>query len=416
MMEGTMPPLRGSIAWFVLLLALAHACLALGYAVVTPFQSPGVTNGRRLPDIGNPDEHAHIAYVRSLESGAFPIMRAKGGPEDDYEAHQPPLYYLLDTGWTRLLGAESTHKLPMRSLNIVFGAMTVVGVFLFAMGMTKRSDLALLAAACAAFLPMLCAVDGAVSNDPLTICLCTAALAICAWSRDAWCFKGSLTVGVIVGLAILTKSTGLLLVPTVLLCVAFSKSKSKPALMAAFLVPVLVLVVPWFWRNQLVYGHPLALNVFYERFTRDVLPAQVFSGLRPLARWLYVLSAGTALSFVGIFGYMDIHLPYLFYVPILALAIWGLAAHRGRLGSHAWLAVFVALIVASYIGYNLWQVQPQARYLFPALAPICLWVVGGKMPRNAVYLLVGLLVAANLYALATLPDQFAERVQAAQVR
>src|SRR5437667_339291 len=64
--------------WSILALFLL---LALGYNRATPFGAP-------------PDERPHALYVEHLVShGTLPVLRRE--QRDAYEAHQPPLYYLL---------------------------------------------------------------------------------------------------------------------------------------------------------------------------------------------------------------------------------------------------------------------------------------------------------------------------------
>lgn len=417
-----------------LALAALHCALALGYASVTPYLRPGFTNGQLLDDIGAPDEFSHIAYVdHLLRKGEIPVLDPKSEQAKTlYEAHQPPLFYGLDAGWFRLFGTDIRESpgLAARSLNAIFGAGTVLGVFCFGLWLLRKPATALLAAAIAALLPMLCALSGAVSNDPLAINLCTWTLALIVRWRGAWSVWRAMAVGVLIGIAILSKSTGILLIPSFALAIWLSGGARWPALLTGG-AGVALIGGPWLIRNQIVYGDPLGLSAFYAYFPRGVWPSQVFSSLRSLARWLYVLLFGMALSAVGIFGYMDIHLRYRYYVPILALTALGFLAAAWRRKSTAdaerldadraarWpIGLFVVLVVLGFVSYNLWQVQPQARYLFPAIAPFALWVVLGlervvrRAPTALPLLLLAFLAAANVYALGTLPEEFRKRTDA----
>jgi hypothetical protein len=182
---------------------------------------------------------------------------------------------------------------------------------------------------------------------------------------------------------------------------------------------VALLTVPLFVRNQMVYGHPLALNAFYAYFPRQVQPASLLSPYA-FAHWLYVLGSGTLLSFVGEFGYMDIQFPMWLYGLILVpMAVCLVASIQRRNKSvMRWVLIaFVGLLIASYVSYNLWQVQPQARYLFPAIAPMAFWMACGLKRLTGKRLVVAgcamltLLLAADLTAVAMLPGAFAQRVQ-----
>lgn len=419
-------------------LAMLHAVLALIYAAITPYCTPGVTNGQRLPDIGAPDEFAHAAYVKHLAQGrGLPVLRP-GYQADvpNYESHQPPLFYALDAAWGRMLGVDDPvdpgEGLKLRSLNALFGALTVLGVFWLVVWTIESSSVTLLAAALASLLPMLCALDGALSNDPLAICLATWTLALSARWRAQLTTTRLLGLGALLGLALLTKSSGLLLFPVVFLALISAKpEETEPPmwpkrLAVASAAPALGLLValPWLLRNQALYGDFLGLKAFYATFERQVDPQAVFSGLRPFGHWLYVLTAGTLQSSVGEFGYMDIHLPYEVYVPLFVLLGLGLVAgahfSRRQLGTSSWLvwAFYLALLVAGYVSYNLWQVQPQARYLFPAIGILAIWIVVGlqRVHRRIPMVLIAGLALANLFAIGILPTAFAARVEAAKAQ
>lgn len=412
--------------WAVLI-AAAHVALALAYAWWTPYCMPGITNGKYLSDIGAPDERAHAHYVKHIFDGKGLPVLVPGSQdlETTYENHQPPLYYQLAAGWCRLAGVsdptDPEQGFRVRMLGALLGGTTILGVFWLGLVSTRKREVALGAAAVSASLPMLCAVDGSVSMDPLFICLCTWVLAIVARSMDGWSLWRVLGVGLLVASAIVTKLAGLLLLPAIGLGVLFQPVAVQRALGLASLVPALALPVPWFQRNLELYGDLLGLKTFYATFTRDVWPEQVFSGLRPFAHWLYVLVAGTAQSFVGQFGYMDIHLPYWIYAPVwvlVGLALVSSIKSGERIEprpARVVCSAFVVLLVLGYLSYNLWQVQPQARYLFPAIGVLSIWMVFGARRIHGLgpWVLAGALLLANLYSIATLPGQFQERVRAA---
>jgi hypothetical protein len=113
------------------------------------------------------------------------------------------------------------------------------------------------------------------------------------------------------------------------------------------------------------------------------------------ARTNFVLSSW--MSFWGLFGWMDILMPFLFYsqalvLTALLLALSGLAGvrlmlrrwrrrERGR--AYVWqagvlLAVTAFLLVGSFVQFSLTvALQPQGRYLYMALLPAALLLTGG---------------------------------------
>ena len=97
-----------------------------------------------------------------------------------------------------------------------------------------------------------------------------------AWQADEKrLMTGWLILGVVIGLATLSKFSGIgLLAPAALTgaWVAWQR-KSWRHLFAAGLViglPVLVLTGWWFWRNQQLYGDLLGFKMFTPYFSRPV--------------------------------------------------------------------------------------------------------------------------------------------------
>ena len=407
--------LRPSPLALVALLAAVHLTLAMGFALVVPWRTPGTSNGIRLPDIGAPDESAHANYVDQILKGRpWPILETGVAVRpEQYEDHQPPLFYALDAAFGSACGLEETASsragIALRGLNVMIGASTVFAAFLLGLWATDRARVGVATAAVVALLPMNVALSGAVSNDPLLIALSMFTLALGVRSVRDPSLATALGIGALTGFAILTKFTGLLLIATFPFVL-----RGRRNMAAAFATTALI-ALPLFVRNQTVYHHPLATPAFNATFPPTVDLAALRTP-RGFVHWLYVLLAGTAVSAIGEFGYMDISLPYAIVVPALAMALFGLLRGAGeslpsRFRAASW--VFLGLVAASYLGFNVRYVQPQARYLFPAIGVIALVCVLG-LAKDRLRPLVGILLATlfvgDLYALATLPAQFVERV------
>ena len=421
---------------------LTHMALAIAYAFIAPYKTPGLSNGVSLPDLGAPDEFAHANFVRHFaREHTLPIYGPKNPlMMEEYENHQPPLFYIIDGLWANLLGVSNFEAqgsgVQLRLINSLFGAATVAGVYflgVYTLG-RSRERLALVAAGITALLPMMAAMSGSLSNDPLLFALCTWCLALLARAlTDGWTRKLALGIGVLAGLALLTKLTAYALLPVLLLALILRFPKGtapnpgRTALIVGLVLVVPVLIaLPWWLRNQSVYGHPLALNVFAEVSPRTVNLDQILHDGHARLRWAYVFGAGSLLSFIGVFGYMDIHLPNEFYFPLIAVLLLsflaGLFAPKelkvGTRGVWWVLGVFTLLVCLGYLQYNLYQVQPQARYVMLAIGPIALYMALGmrrlfksKASVVAGVVLFGLLLA-NLYAVAILPGEFSKRIEA----
>lgn len=422
------------------IIATLHLVFALIYASVTPYRQGGAILGQRgayAADIGAPDERQHANYVARIAHGeGIPVFNPKDpNLYDNYQAHQPPLYYLLAGTWAKAIGADATKGedgVKVRALNTIIGASTVLAVYCLALWGLGSSTTALGAATMVAFLPMNCALSGAISNDPLLISLCTWTLAFATRGvRDGWCAKIATLCGLLTALAILTKTTGVALLPVLL--VAALMRRPKPLEFAAVLLPILVFVTPWWMRNQSLYGDPLAIGAFNQAFTGSPQASQLISVLGASTYWGEWVGWWTARSFVGVFGYMDIWLTNtgtrngangLYQIVLLMLGI-GILGWIGALAKAASTErrvlmlnlAFGVIVLLLFARFNAQYFQAQARYLFPALGPVALAVAAGytsllqKRPQLLLVIIAAPLLLANLFALSKLPSEFAIRLQ-----
>lgn len=417
--------MRLPIPLVVLLLVFVTLCGLFNKS--TPYREPGLMvfqykfdeNGQRIPnvipDIGAPDERQHANYISHLKSGqGFPVL-VPGSPDlfETYQAHQPPLYYLLATGWSAVTGADPEDAdagFRLRFLNSLIGIGTILGIYFAAFWGLGRQDVALAASAFAALLPMNIALHSAISNDPLLYCICTWVLALAIKGlQQGWHFKMAIGIGVLIGLGMLTKTTALVLFPTVITTLYLSHKKhqapAKPNAMVwtACLVLPLIVAAPWLVRNMNLYGDPLAMSVFKDAFPGSPQASSFIELFGSSGYWMGMVLWWTARSLVGVFGYMDIFMfetlggekSGTLYVAILFLL--GAVALFGQIGFKKFkdeaedqslpqpggfqivslvLLVFTILL---FIRFNMQYFQGQARYLFPALASFAFLVGMGAV-------------------------------------
>ncbi|MHB8635831.1 MAG: ArnT family glycosyltransferase [Fimbriimonadaceae bacterium] len=439
--------------WLIVLaLASVHIALALWFASITPYRTGGRIGGSIAPDIGAPDERAHANYIQRLLDGkGLPFLDVKRMGQDpqyraeQYESHQPPLFYVLAAGWCKVMGVsqvdDPTVAVRFRSVNALIGAATVVAVYCAAYWGFKRADLAIAAALFPALLPMNVALSGAISNDPLLFALMAWAMAFVARAlRNGWTLKLALGAGAFAGLAILTKTTGIALLPVLLVAAAIPQVKRPVAVhAAAAAVAVAVLAGPWLARNQVVYHDPLATKIFNKAFadtaTKELIEQQ--SGGQGLGYWTNWVGWWTARSFIGVFGYMDIFLNEsgtsqtqagrtpntLYRAALAALAILALGWLRSlgepwaREGTAvtAVNATLIVVVATLFLLFNNMFFQGQARYLYPAIAPISVGFGSGVVAWSAKRSSIGIGVAAAcllglvVYSGVRLPGEFAKR-------
>jgi 4-amino-4-deoxy-L-arabinose transferase-like glycosyltransferase len=455
------PPLNAMVPLLAVVM-LVHLALAIWYASITPWRTSGRVFGKVAQDIGAPDERQHVNYIARLANGGgFPVFNPKDpNLYESYQSHQPPAYYILAAGWAQALDARlgsldntapldmSGNALRMRSLNAAIGALGVAGVFFLALWGFGRSDVAIVAAAFAALLPMNVALSGAVSNDPMLICLCTWVLALLARGiTSGWSVGLAILIGVSTGLALLTKTTAVALLP-ILLLAAVLPQKKRPKLGMALGIGAIVLVIvgAWWARNQQLYGDPLAMGAFTDAFKGSAQKSDIVNSIAAsgdpspdVTYWKDWIGWWTARSFFGTFGYMDIWLNesghainpqdrntlYRLLMAGLGIAFlgWLLASLKKASLQKDWQiqtinGVFILVIIALFVRFNTQYFQAQARYVLPAIGPIACGVGIGvvflckEKWQAALAVVAGVLLAVNLYATLRLPSEFAKRIDA----
>jgi hypothetical protein len=398
------------------LVTLAYVALSVGHLIVAPVAPDSALNYANAPD-----EAAHRVYIAAIATGHRlplpPHATGVGGEvrriEDPrfptYEWHQPPLYYLL---------AAPLHSLGIvgeRALGVLIGAAGIWVIFLCArLLFPDDPPLAVVAMGFAALLPMRQAITAAVGNDGATeLVFSLTALSLVAALRGGFTPLRAFSLGVCLVLALLTKTTGMLLVPVAAFALwrlrADGESASSIARGAGIVAAVVLAGASWWYlRNVRVTGEFLPMRAFRQEFAgtsraRDwigrPLAVDPLSGelvpSAPMTRAGYVglVAAWTARSFFAAYTPprkaaigAPVFLPQQFYWPyaaFLAVALAGLLRVRPKewtpaQRSGAWTLGLIAVLVVGAFGAFAWEYfQATGRYLYPALLPISIaWALG----------------------------------------
>ncbi|HSM54688.1 MAG TPA: glycosyltransferase family 39 protein [Candidatus Sulfomarinibacteraceae bacterium] len=438
------------------------------------------------------DELWHYPMIRHLADGnPLPVQvfdPAQAGPWKQ-EASQPPLYYFIGaalTFWIDTSDMEQVRRLNphvdtgvitedgninlvvhdpqlspwqgtllavyiVRLASVLMGAATVYFTYRIAREVApERPELALGAAAANAFLPMFLFISGAVNNDNLAVPLSSLALLLMIglvkrYRADSEPANSSirrwLGLGIVIGLAVLTKEGTLGLLPLAWgtgLVVAWqiekgripSQAAANPfasgllsglakvlgrslAYFAMVLGPVLLIAGWWYYRNIVLYGDWLGWNAFIAVLGQRPQSASLaqlwgerwgflasywglFGGVNvPMAGWIYdVLNGVLLLSVAG----------FLIYAARRFGAWWRDEGRRAN-GSRSALAgatntvfrfvedhfalivclLFFAAVVVGLIRWATTTWSSQGRLVFTALSSLSvLFVLGvaGWMPRR----------------------------------
>ena len=173
-------------------------------------------------------------------------------------AFRPPLYPLALAG-VQALGGGWTAE---RFLGVLFGVVSVFLIFLIAIRLWDRRT-ALVAAAIAAVFPPLVLLNVSTLSETLFVPLSLAALLAVLHYRDDERLRWAVLGGLLCGLAILTRTSGVPLVLALAFGVWIARPRfSRPALAAplTLVLATVLTVAPWVVRNTVVFDRWVGLS------------------------------------------------------------------------------------------------------------------------------------------------------------
>lgn len=381
-------------AWLLLLLlAILQIGLAVRFVDVMPWRKQGISNGKILGDISAPDERAHANLLGFLlRNEPIPPLRVDDPKlSENYEVHQAPLYYhatatLLKAAGHTDIEAEATGR-AARLINVGFGVLNTIALFCLGLYGFGSRTLALGAAALFAFLPMWLSVTASVNNDALLCALINASLAAGATAHRLRSLPLWIVAGVLAGLAVWTKTSGILLLPALVLMGLIPPTREPGLRVRAggvlALTIGLAIATPLLLKNQRLYGDALGQKTFNQAFKSQAKAKPPTRGLMQMQSFLIQLDHETQESAFGVFGYFDIRYqtdPWAWgFIWLWLMA--GLGSIRlfwsPARGPTLGLLLLFTLVLAGYIAFNVIYRQPQGRYLFPGIALLMLGAAEG---------------------------------------
>ncbi len=407
-------------AWLAGFLAFFFLLATVYNAVSTPFEAP--------------DEIGHFYFVTHLlRERRLPVIPAPMSlPNYEQEGSQAPLYYLGGAVWLELLRGPlqldfsderepfvfNEHSLcsrPGARTNVVamahdpqqerfpyagrvrglhalrlwsslLATATVAGVFLTARLLCPdRPHVAWFAAALVAFTPEFLFTAGAANNDNMITLMATwgvyAALRIL---RDGVTWPGLVALGLLSGMAALSKLGGLMLLPLAgaALCLNAYLRRPQENLrrhifvtlgQLALLTTLFVAVAGWWYLyNWRLYGDPTAVKAHLAVVGDRVTPMSWGLFFRELP--------GVFLSWWGVFGCT---LPpvgfYIFCGVITVGGLAGLIAVRRTLDwpQLAVALLWLALMAVGYVRWNWVAHAAKGRLLYPTFSIVAFFLALG---------------------------------------
>jgi tetratricopeptide (TPR) repeat protein len=222
-------------------------------------------NARLLPFHVGFDAKQHLNYINYIQK-----HRALPLPTEGWEMYQPPLYYLIAAASLSVCNLSINDPASidvLRFLGGFFGVVQCVFIFLsLRVLLTVRA--AFIGLLLAAFLPMHLYLAHYVTNEMLAATLATTTLYLCLrlLKSDRPRASQFVWIGLALGGAMLTKATGILLLPIVIAAIAGRLVCEQARLGSSlrnlgFLLGVCFAVCGWHYtRIWLRYGTPLVGN------------------------------------------------------------------------------------------------------------------------------------------------------------
>lgn len=310
-----------------------------------------------------PDEIDHFLYVRYLlENRAFPVMAPVAADNETMEANQPPLFYLLNAAVTAPFPMTASADFPLnacftfdphdggrahfylhdaaeaqpfaphylafraaRLVSVLLGAVTVWLAYRLGRQVAPGDERAgLLAAAFLAFNPQFVFITASVNNDVLTAVLGAALVYGSVQAVIKPAVRQFVVLGVLMGLALLTKFALLAFWPLPFLAavLVFWRGERKTAVwggLAAAVLPVLT-AGWWYARAARLYGDPLAWDVHLQAKGSEVLRTAPLT-LLDLREFVVIHFQ----SYWAWFGWLKIQAPGWVYVALALIVAAGAA-------------------------------------------------------------------------------------------
>lgn len=389
----------------------------LFFFILAVYLLAGTLFATLTPNWQAPDEPAHYNYVRYLAAqSGFPELvsrcynqaylqqlTSQRFPPDlsidslCYEFHQPPLYYLLATPLFIISGGSLT---ALRLFSVVLGGGVVTLAFLI--GRSSFPSYPIIAygtMALVAFVPMHVAMLASVNNDALAEIILAALLLLLTRRLGAdqpSTLRDNMTLGLILGLGLITKTTVYIAVPLIAAALWLERRESGieriwPGVVkqAAIIYGLALLIaLPWYVRNAGLYGHFDILGLArHDQVVVGQLRTSDYLAQVGWQNYLWEFVTTTFRSFWGQFGWMAVPMSGRVYLGLtllcfMALGGLGVSIVNCQLSEHGRRAVrlmglTIGLMALGYLWYNLQFKQFQGRYLFSALIPLGLFLTVG---------------------------------------
>lgn len=227
-----------------------------------------LTSPERLSPALGFDAPSHIEYMDYIvKNGSLPLA------SDGWEMYQPPLYYVAAAGVFQVAGLFLPEAGVIVAIRLITFLCGVGQIFLAFWAATilfpRRQRCQMLATAMAALVPMNLYISHYISNEALSAFLVSLSIVLTLrlLAREKSGAAGYCCLGLVVGLALLTKFTALSVAPILCLLLLWrlkvdrSIAPARAICLFGGMIAVVLCLAGWFyWRNWVHYGNPMVGN------------------------------------------------------------------------------------------------------------------------------------------------------------
>ncbi len=335
-----------------------------------------------------PDEKSHYAYALHVRiQEALPRMDESGISV----AFHPPLYYFSCALLIHPDADPWNNIIRCRILSLLLGGVTLLLIDKTAKLISPGNpELALLSTAFAALNPQYIFIHSGISNIAMTSLTCglTTYLLIRFVTRNDVRFPQVLGLGICLGLALLSRSVSLYLIPPILLGLVYQAKRANALntrTLLKYLLPLSISAAAisgwWFWWSWQEFGDPFQFQIGRKLAGTSYTPEDPVS-FRHLLQTCAFLHA----SFWTYFGRMEFHAgvaEYAIFLILEILALIGIFQIVAGKDESVKRIPFLLLVFAGFLAiaqvilFNMKIASPQGRYLYMAIIPITIGLSAG---------------------------------------
>lgn len=386
---------------FIVLTLIIILSSALRFELINNL--PIGTNDQEYLINGFDDEPAHLNYILYLkEHDQFPVLESKITDQDafvknEFEYHQPPLYYLIVAKTSILLGLTEVNILHLgRILNLL---LFTLSIFIFYKIFKYYGfDLQLRLFAIAIYIGLGTTIYNSilVSNDWLSWVL--------IWSIFYYSIKdipkNYLLISILLSLLHYTKFNVVLVYPFLIYILWHKRDQITKIQSISVLILPILFAFPWYLRNYEVYGSAFVLGgITGEKWHFVNSVSESISRLKLVMYKLYFrMYFNQEMSFFKFFNYV-------YYLWVFFGGIYLIKDIKNWFKNNSSGLVFLLTNIFAYLFFVIPTGLVEARHLFPILPIIIismLLMFKNKQYQKILFLLISYLIILPLLIILSL--------------